>query len=566
MALEIEVRLFNKVDGGKRSFVTSDDVRGKSFSLGELKVDLIDVPTGAKGVYVAGKPTRGIGDKGQAKFSLPAGSSVCDLKIWFQPNILYPPQVRVRQRLAIASSGALSPLPPPPDDEPDIFAGHGSLHPRLVLEKKLIWLDVTFLDRTHKDRMQPRGPYNVDRRSFEYTAGKPVVWVASVPSLKWPATAKRSPLNALVFYRPAIKPYKNHDNCSLSAVFRYLDGPSDPQAPFFVNQNYNHPKLGSLPALVAYPDCEFERQIAEGASEKAGHVVLVYPVPHGIKFHDAMSARLPELLESLRRALASSVLALVQARGLELARIAIAGFSQGGPSAFATSQTLGAKVNDLYLFDTEQFDGMTKTLLGWIKAGTNRRLRLIGGIRHDKMLAFEKQAKKATLPSGNAVSVWPAAPTFWDSSSWTAVLDTGKSASQLSAAPPSAANTALSDDSGMFYVGKVPRGSGTRLESYDEKGVLVGTADVPCNRAEATLHIRFWGGDRNEVRWFAFKEIKSPADAKERQRWTSFREMLRLKVLDSRHQWTVIGGEGAVDRGPKFKGYLRMCIDGSIFE
>jgi hypothetical protein len=104
------------------------------------------------------------------------------------------------------------------------------------------------------------------------------------------------------------------------------------------------------------------------------------------------------------------------------------------------------------------------------------------------------------------------------------------------------------------------------IELRDAAGRVLDTRRLHVSLAELQLSLRFWPAPRPSIPGvilgpFGFRPfVPHTGDLAE----MSEQRMQQIRH-DHRHQWTVIGGAGAVDRGAGFTGFLEEILRNSGF-
>jgi hypothetical protein len=388
--------------------------------------------------------------------------------------------------------------------------------------------------------------HGVKLRLLEYTGGKPVAWAVAVPPL---AALAHAETHVCLFFRPSGDPYGTTDDVWIGAsesdtgvaggLIRYLADPQRDDAPWHARLMPPPPAPPTDLLWDDWPPCGWERQLSEASKR----VLLVHPFPHGSDFGVAAKGKVAGLMTALVNTLwATGAVAAGLVTGLKRGRLAVAGFSYGGSAALATLAKNEKDVDEAYLFDPVPFAEHKPAVKAWFKPG--RKLRMVGAYGLSGMLDL---AAELSSPD---VTVWPPSMSYWESSavyraSVSLPPPLSSEFSTVSAAVPST----LSDRTGLFFVGTTPD-FGVELEARRPDGSIIGRRTfAPCSSAEAAMFARRFVPSR-------FGSMKEFATAL---------AGLTGWVGGVRHQWPVIGGEGAVDRGKGFKGYLHLCLERSAF-
>ena len=473
----------------------------------------------------------------------------------------------------------------------------GGFHPRLKGDLKnsaaghifTVVLDNTFLDVTELarrgnpdylkdyDSSIPSVPgaarhYGAKLFLMEYTGGRPTLWAVVVPNAVAPETKV---VHALLFFRPIgdqPQQYTFIDEPRLlnpRPLNRYLLDPPPPQPPppapqltgrFFVVV------LNGKKTLTRVQFCGFERQVAEAKKP----LIFVTPVPHLGDYGDSSNRRWSFLMPSLMLALwAGDAVGKSVAQGLKVGRKAIGGFSHGATVTFAALANHPEAVDEVYLFDPPKFGkAQTDILTAWLNRG-GKRLRLIGGMGQDALIAF-------AAGKGSNVTVNPASANHWLTSPlYLAAINLDRFDPSTVALP---SPTSLSASTGLFFVGPASRGLGVVLQGRSSSNaVVVGSRTVP-----ALGHEELAADARSYTDCFVVPSCKAGLDREfatlkqtapvipinNSAQFDALVSGLSRRIRAMRHQWTVVGGEdtaGATDRLATFKGFLQLCIEQGDF-
>jgi hypothetical protein len=453
------------------------------------------------------------------------------------------------------------------------WAGH--FHPRLTASSVRagkgrifeIAVDLTFLDVTNRarkggvfadyDKMLPIPPtgspsppahYGVTLRLLEYTKGKPVAWTAVVPPF-FASKPDATDVGTFLFFRPTFDDYTNTDDIDLKRLLRYLGDPpiAFPKLQPFYSDGGNDPRR-----FIQAPRCGWERQLATPNKP----VVLVHPMPHGEAFGDARDGNMPALLNAVVRTLwGDDVVGKSRASGVARKRVALGGFSFGGEAMFAAFNAHKGAVDELWLFDPNNFAANQRAILRWFAAG-GKKVRLMGGMLHQSMLDFVGKLK------GDA-SVKPETADYWQAS------DLYRAAVFLGtfAAAPGGIPAEPSTRTGLFVTAQTRGNTAIMLQGRDATGKVLGQEEIAnCSNHEAVAMIRF-------TETLPPPPPKRPAPRPKIPMTTAKDLTANVKTIAAftrgiRHQWPVSGGDdkaGHRDRGNDFVGYLQQCVEKSGF-
>jgi hypothetical protein len=260
------------------------------------------------------------------------------------------------------------------------------------------------------------------------TTGNPLIWLAVVPR----AARTSAVVSTFVFYRPTFYSYSKldeplHGSHGMYAIGRYLLRPRTPDPGVWWAWDRLHKITDAQLATVntvQNPVSQFYDRLCAGF-ENAVHrsnkaVVLLYPLPDQLDF-GAAAGNLTLLVRN--------VLALLAARGkvgvgqseVQAGKLALGGYSAGGPALWQAFQSNKSSLHELYSFDANDAQGQAASLAQWAWETSNFRLRLAGGFAQS-MTTHELIARtvrdRLALPgrkaSGGQVTVHPGSPTFYN--------------------------------------------------------------------------------------------------------------------------------------------------------
>jgi hypothetical protein len=254
-------------------------------------------------------------------------------------------------------------------------------------------LDLRFLDLTDMAKslgkldafkLLPSHPCDIRVYEDTHSRPEPVTWIVAIPR----KTQESRKMGVFLFYRPEILPpkdpafprYKDTRTAPSERWNRYLLS-SDDTEPFFVN---------SAKAFVENPRCGFEQQLH--ASGK--NVVMVMPLPHVTSYGLGEGPPTVNTVKALLDAMwIESAISVFDLRPPVMTRFAVGGFSSGGNTALQSIKFNPKDIDELYLFDPGRWIG-NERLAGWIKTGTDHRLRMTGGgYNQENMIAKVKELR-----------------------------------------------------------------------------------------------------------------------------------------------------------------------------
>jgi hypothetical protein len=408
-------------------------------------------------------------------------------------------------------------------------------------------------------------------RILEFTGGAPVSWAVLIPPAVKPDSNR---IGAVLFFRPGDASYTNTDDLSIgsltgsktggpSGLIRYLMDPPE-ATPFFPQASGWQP----------YPPCGWERQVSQ-----AGKCALfVHPFPSGSSYGNLISAKFPDMLASVVKALWSDdTIGGSVCSDLRLARIAVSGFSAGGTATYGCLTAMPDKIDELYLFDPVNTGSYSNAIGAWFRRG-GKKLRMFGGgYQHSTMVAIAQQ-----LASSDA-SVSPAAVNGWDGmmSLYPVAVQMAKNPTFNNVSDARLPDTSLGSLSlltHMFVDGKDGNG-GLKMQGKLPSGGLVPGVIKSCIAQEAASAI-FCMVSKQRIGQLCSPDTPS---AKLPYRITSGDDdftiaskadfdnnLTSITALAAtiRHQWPVVGGKdlaGDTNRGKNFVGFLGSAIASSGF-
>jgi hypothetical protein len=515
---------------------------------------------------------------GALLFDVPDGALALTVGAVITPTPSQPPVLNVKQAYSKATlaSGAVVWVPTAPIDRHIIVTGWvgASKKRRGVFVLKL---DLTFLDLTaYATLLHP--PYTfaaAHGASFavlECTDNYPgrgsngaVTWACLIP----PAVASApSPtaLGALLFLRPTASrddgtdPYTNTDDVS-NVTIRLTRYTTDPPAanPFYVDGTFFDP----------VPFCGWERQLVD--SGKA--VVLFWPFPHGINHGSVVSSRMPALVRSALYTLWIGG-RLGSVGPLADYRLGLGGFSAGGARALATLRQAGngAQVDELYLFEPADFSLRVADVESWYKLGGKVLRMMAGGYQQTAMIALA-----AKLADPVNATCKPAQSDYWYTSAlYQAAISNRGGIEHFDLAGTTPAPGSPSAVSAVFLSSYDPSAPKLVLSWKDPATAVERVrpftpgprVPVPSHEEAASL-VHWWliglyaGGNPIANAQTFMTVMQRVTSAAGESSWPVRGEADRIDSI--RHEWTVIGGEGAIDRQAGFKGYFQICLENSGF-
>jgi hypothetical protein len=103
------------------------------------------------------------------------------------------------------------------------------------------------------------------------------------------------------------------------------------------------------------------------------------------------------------------------------------------------------------------------------------------------------------------------------------------------------------------------------LELRDAALAVVDRRALNVSLAELELALRFWPRGQQRLGILPGQFSPFPYQPQGGRLVDMDEDHMALIRFEHRHQWTVIGGTGAVDRGEQFSGHLFECLRSSGF-
>ena len=248
------------------------------------------------------------------------------------------------------------------------------------------------------------------------TGSQPPLWFAHFQKDLTPPTPETS---ALVFFRPSGHyTYVNafdpvHRDRGLADLNRYLLAPKDNKPTSFDGQNFF---VDVMRFPFANPPYALRVGWQQAVLRSGKPVVVFHPWPTGgLVFGDALTSKLPTLLEQMMRFLQGTGRLGVSHPSLTLGRLGVAGFSAGGPPAASAMKANRSLVKEMYLFDPFPFLPQIPFVIDWAFKTRDFRLRMTGANFWGQMATIKAAVTAGvTGEAGDAfVTLRPASPTMY---------------------------------------------------------------------------------------------------------------------------------------------------------
>jgi hypothetical protein len=210
------------------------------------------------------------------------------------------------------------------------------------------------------------------------TGAQPPLWFAHFPKNVDPGAPDTG---VLVFFRPhAHYTYSTavdlrHFERGLQDLNRYMLAPKDQE----LIEIDGSPSLADerFPFVNSYYPLRIGWQQAVLRSGK--QMVVLHPWPtSGLQFGDALTSKLPTLIDEILRFLLGTGRAGASQPSLQLGRLGVAGFSAGGAPAVQAMKTNRTRVKEMYLFDPFPFIPDMPFVIDWAFKTKDFRLRMTG--------------------------------------------------------------------------------------------------------------------------------------------------------------------------------------------
>ncbi len=478
----------------------------------------------------------------------------------------------------------------------------GTLHPRCDVQSAaathavaLIHIDTTFLDVTRAQFLHLTDDVRVGRyvdqrryprdlhlpgalRLLVHTGGTPHVWAVYVSEA---LLATPTPdVGVVVFYAPATGgvtdlAHYGHD----VQLLRYFLKTGDRWGATYwgaYRPDENTPEVTGW-IYTGQARCRFIEQI--DASHKP--VIYVHPFNDAGSFGAAHRAGLTGLLLKMLKALRSNTYrednqgqpmgpehVFAASNATAISRLAVAGFSLGGPAAMGTVMANSDHVHEAWLMDPTHA-GAVSQLSQWAAlpvtgGGQPRKVRLIAGDFGDALRGSglaPVNSDELALDTGDR-TVWPAGDGFFRRSNvYKHAFMAGSPLAPLTLAPVGGHSpmsnvthfyvTPNTDDD-HFSVTATLMGNGTPvrrdLPGYANVEIAVGLGYVGHSFVDSSGAATLPPHTERDVdnALHAVKRIFNDGYAR-------------------RHQWPVVGGQSPNDDPSGFKGYLQLCLEHSGF-
>lgn len=210
------------------------------------------------------------------------------------------------------------------------------------------------------------------------TGSQPPLWFAHFPKDLDPG---RSEVGVMVAFRPhGHYTYSTafdlrHFERGLQDLSRYLLSPKDTR----------EVEIDEAPARVEerfpFADTYYPLRIGwqQAVLRSGKQMVVFHPWPTGgLQFGDALTSRLPGLIDQMLRFLHGAGRAGASQASLQLGRLGVAGFSAGGGPAVQAMKTNRRRVKEMYLLDPFPFIPDMPFVIDWAFRTQDFRLRMTG--------------------------------------------------------------------------------------------------------------------------------------------------------------------------------------------
>lgn len=358
----------------------------------------------------------------QASFtaSLPAVGANLDFILWeatqswtIDGDALVPEQAVLTDGQAVDVSRAVHPLV-------QTSSAANALSGVAVVELRTEFVDITdhwFLNAPSVDSGlnaadQEDGSQFV---ALAATGAQPPLWFAHFPRGLEPPAPETS---VLAFFRPhghysyttAFDPA--HSRRGLQDLNRYILAPKD-HGDFDIG---NGPQRFEerFPFADTYYPLRVGFQQAVLRSEKP--LVVLHPWPTGgLNFGDALTPKLPGLIDQVLRFLQGTARIGANQPDLTLGRFGVAGYSAGGPSAVQAMKANRSRVKEMYLFDPFPFVPEIPFVVDWAFKTQDFRLRMTGANFWGQMETVRRTVVAGVTGEAgdDFVTLRPTSPSFY---------------------------------------------------------------------------------------------------------------------------------------------------------
>src|SRR5262249_22936719 len=278
--------------------------------------------------------------------------------------------------------------------------------------------------------------------------------------------------------------------------------------------------------------------------------------PQGNNHGSALSSRMPSLIRSALLTLFVNGRLNKPSLFAEY-KLGLSGFSAGGGKALDTlgQPGNGSQVDEIYLFEPARFSKHASQVEKWFKMG-GKKLRLIaGGYHQQSMITLAN-----TLANPADATCSPNDPDYWFSSSlYKAAVSKPGRTERFDPVGTTPTPDFATDISGIFvktYNVTTKQFTLSWTQASPSKIFEKTFADtVPSQEEAASL-----------VRWFLIDFYLTGAKVSKLADFNTIFFRINKnedpdpepnRIGSIRHEWTVVGGEGAADRQAGFKGFLQ---------
>jgi hypothetical protein len=388
-----------------------------------------------------------------------------------------------------------------------------------------------------------------------------VTWACLIPPAVTSPGSPPAAVGTLLFLRPTSSDrYTNTDDVASNTgrLTRYVSDPPASQ-PFYVENG----------SFIPTPFCGWEAQIVGSGKS----VVLFWPFPHGSDHGSVLSSKMPELIRSALNTLRSGG-RLGNVGSVPGSRLALGGFSAGGAQALKALRQPGngARVDELYLFEPADFGLRISQISAWFKLN-NKMLRMIaGGYWQSSMISLT-----LTLADPLNVTCIPVQTGYWYTEPlYEAAVSQPGSLEHFNpvGTVPASANTP-SGASGIFLGTYTPSPPALTLSWTPPGGGTPSTFTFPTTPGPVPSHEEA----ASLVHWRLIPLYSAGQPVADQQTFMKIMNAITVvpsgetgwppgeknRIPSIRHEWTVVGGEGATGRQAGFKGFLQICLEASQF-
>lgn len=253
-----------------------------------------------------------------------------------------------------------------------------------VAEVRTEFIDITdhWMTNSESSEVGLRGTDSEPDNDFvalASTGAQPPLWFAHFPK---GADSGSPDMSVLTFFRP-------HGHYTYSTAFdprhlargaqdlnRYLLAPQDHE-PVDIGRGGPERFEQRFPFADSYYPLRIGWQRAVLLSGK--QMVVLHPWPTGgLQFGDALTSKLPTLVDQILRFLHGTGRIAASQLSVQMGRMGLSGYSAGGAPAVQALKTNRSRVKELYLFDPFPFLPDMPFVIDWAFKTTDFRLRMTG--------------------------------------------------------------------------------------------------------------------------------------------------------------------------------------------